>query len=586
MKTASFTLLVILSSFCSVKAQNNNSLMKPERIYLKTDRNIYIAGEYLFYTLYLNGNPGRMSKYAYLILRNSHNSLIIHDRLEIVEQKAFGSIYLPDTLGSAIYQIVCYTNSMRNEAGEDYFYKEILIANRFDEKLDVITEPSSTVMPATTFHNKPVNKTGDENLVIDIEKKIFNQREKISFAIESSNIPQNDVAYLSVSISEIIPLIQRSPSISEYFGFSDYVTDSGESDQDNCRYCPEINGPVLQGRVSPATRYDNQDDSVTGSNITKYFTVLLSTPDSIVNMQYTQTDSLGSFSFQLNRFYDGKELFIRLKEKQDANISIDNKFNLIKPFTPSDAFNAPGIKTWLNRSRNIVQVQKLYDEHEAITVRKEFPPAKTIPRVYYKKYAVIFPSDFLVLNDFVEISREIVPYLKLRRNHNKYVAAYPNLLGQAQMDDEPALFLDGVPIDDINQIISFGSSQIIRIESLPVIRFYGEMSMTGILSVFSKDMLINTIQFQTPTIRYQMLSSQYYTKPEPFKPVDNSEHIPDLRQLLLWEPEIILKKDEKKQIECYASDLTGKYRIDIEGITSGGETVSGSATITIQSDSE
>jgi len=59
-----------------------------------------------------------------------------------------------------------------------------------------------------------------------------------------------------------------------------------------------------------------------------------------------------------------------------------------------------------------------------------------------------------------------------------------------------------------------------------------------------------------------------------------------MRQLLLWDPDIVLKKSEKKQIEFYASDLQGKYLINIQGITNTGEPVNCSATIVIQSRSK
>jgi hypothetical protein len=111
------------------------------------------------------------------------------------------------------------------------------------------------------------------------------------------------------------------------------------------------------------------------------------------------------------------------------------------------------------------------------------------------------------------------------------------------------------------------------------------MSITGILGIFSKNLEINNIQFKTPTIRYQSLSSQSYTKPEYYKPSNLKEHIPDVRQVLLWDPDITLHYNEIHQIEFYTSDLQGNYRISIQGITSNGLAVNGAAIITVKSNS-
>jgi hypothetical protein len=111
------------------------------------------------------------------------------------------------------------------------------------------------------------------------------------------------------------------------------------------------------------------------------------------------------------------------------------------------------------------------------------------------------------------------------------------------------------------------------------------MPLSGILAIFSNNLEINNIQFKTPTIRYQPLLSQSYIKPMHYIPKYVNKHIPDVRQVLLWEPEIILRNNEKQQIECYTSDLRGNYRISIQGITSNGLTVNGSAVITVKSKS-
>jgi len=68
-------------------------------------------------------------------------------------------------------------------------------------------------------------------------------------------------------------------------------------------------------------------------------------------------------------------------------------------------------------------------------------------------------------------------------------------------------------------------------------------------------------------------------------PADINKHIPDVRQVLLWDPEIWMKNKEKRQIEFYTADLQGNYLISIKGITSNGLPVNASAIIIVKSKS-
>lgn len=585
MKKTAYTLLILFNSFCSVTAQINYASLEPERIYLHTDRSVYMAGENLFYTIYLKGNSVQMSKYAYLVIRNYNNTAIIQARLEINNRIACGNIYLPDTLSTGIYELVCYTNCMRNGDESSYFRKEILIANRFDEKLELVTKLSNSLLPLHASVNDTVNRSGNENLIIRPDKKIFNPREKISFSILSNTIPENAIMHLSVSISEIIPGIPPEPDISAYFNNSSKMSDKKGSELNQCRYYPERNGPVLQGRIIKLSESNQETDSIAvnaGENIKRIYTVLVSTPDSVANMQVVKTDSSGSFRFLLNPYYDGRDLIIRLEENIKASVCLDDKFSINHHFNPSSAFNVTGMKDYILRSSNILRIRKIYNEKQIMDTLKRYLPSEIIPRVFYDHYTNVYPSDYFELNDFVEISREIIPALKIRKYRDKYVSSYTGLQDQSQKDKEPVIFLDGVPIDDVNQIINLGSNQIISIESIPVNRFFGNLSFSGILAISSKDNEISKIKFKTPTIKYQSISSQPSTRPEPFIPGEN-KRIPDLRQLLLWEPDLTMKIEDRKEVDFYASDLQGQYRIDVQGITVDGRAVTGSSFITIKS---
>jgi hypothetical protein len=530
--------------------------------------------------MYLKGDPGQNSRYAYLLIRDPDNSIVTHVRLKMINQRSFGSIFLSDTLKTGYYQVVCFTNLMRNAEGT-LFTKEIVIANRFDEKLDQFTESVGNKGSDTSDLILSEIPDTDQNIVIHLDRQIFKPREKISFSIEKKNKTGDQIASLTVSVSEFVPGTPVEPTISDYFDTSGENFREVNTKRVPCNFRPEFNSAVLQGSVISINNAVSVGNSP--SNPEKKYIIFLSTVDSIANLQYTTTDSIGSFGFNLNPWYEGKEIIVRLKEEADVIIVLDDKTSLQQPFNPSEAYNVNGMKDYLFRSSKIVQVQRYYNKSMIQDTHKLVLTHREIPRVYNKRYLTVFPSDYIELHDFIEISREIVPGLKVRKINDTFVSGYPNLQYQSGTNDEPAIFLDGIPIDDVNQIITFGTTDIKSIEIVPVIRYLGEMSFKGILAVCSNNREINNIRFKTPYIRYQVLGCQSFTRPEPFSAWSVSNRYPDLRQVLLWEPELILESYDNHIIECYASDLEGIYRINIEGISANGDTITGSAFFKIQS---
>ena len=587
MKYLLFTLLILSTSCCSILALNNYELLKHEKVYFLSDKDIYVAGDKLFYTLYLKGITGQTSKYVYLVLRDRHNDHATRVRVELFNQMAFGNIYLSDTLHSDIYQLVCYTNCMRNEGEDLYFTKEIAIVNRFDKNLEQFDSTLYISSASATSDQYPAHKAENENLIIHLDKQVFNTREKVTLSLEIKNISEDSIMRLSVSVKEIIPGIQAIPSIVDYFSDNNKTVTPGEPTQYHSYFQSEIKGTSIQGKVLPVKYSDNKSLISNGNteNDRKTFTLLISTPDSVANMQYTTADSSGSFRFILNPYYEGKELIISLKENSNAVIELDDKFKISKPFIPSERFNFPGIKTCLSRSINIFEVQRYYSEKKEIDTIQEFSPPRPIPRVYYKPNSRVFPSDYLNLSDFPEISKELLPAMKVRKTDNNYLLSFADTRNKGVLDAEPVIFLDGVPINNANQIINLGTNKIKHIDILPVIRYYGEMRLSGILAVFSKNLEINNVQFTTPSIRYQPLPDQKFTKPKQYVALNINKHIPDFRQVLLWEPEIVLHNMENQHIEFYTSDLQGNYLITIQGITSNGPPINGSLVILVKNKS-
>ena len=182
METFALIILFLLSSTTSVPCQNNYESANVEKVYLHTDRNIYMAGDYLFFELYLKSNLSQESQYAYMVIRNQNNKVIIYNRIDIINKISYGSIILPDTLSTGYYQIVCFTNLMRNYE-DSFFTKEIVIANRFDEKLNDNTNLARKDELVTARNKSFTQKAIEDNLAINLEKQTFAPRERISFTV-------------------------------------------------------------------------------------------------------------------------------------------------------------------------------------------------------------------------------------------------------------------------------------------------------------------------------------------------------------------------------------------------------------------
>ena len=107
-----------------------------EEIYLHTDRDKYIAGEDLWFSLYTvdreTGLLSGRSSLAYIELLNPWNTPLLRTRIHIPGGRGEGYFLLPDTISSGTYTIRAYTNRMKNFLPENSFTQDIEIYNPFN----------------------------------------------------------------------------------------------------------------------------------------------------------------------------------------------------------------------------------------------------------------------------------------------------------------------------------------------------------------------------------------------------------------------------------------------------------------------
>lgn len=104
-----------------------------EEIYVQTDREQYIAGEDLWFKVYLSDRktlkPSLSNRIAYFEVLNAWNKPVVQKRVLLQGGSGPGRIILPDTLSSGEYTVRTYTNWMKNFLPCNCFSKEIAVHN-------------------------------------------------------------------------------------------------------------------------------------------------------------------------------------------------------------------------------------------------------------------------------------------------------------------------------------------------------------------------------------------------------------------------------------------------------------------------
>jgi hypothetical protein len=182
---------------------------------------------------------------------------------------------------------------------------------------------------------------------------------------------------------------------------------------------------------------------------------------------------------------------------------------------------------------------------------------------------LLYPADYEAMNNFREMTINYLYNVRLKKGkegNRLFMVDYENKELQEQ---NAFLLINSVPIFDFNVIEAFNTSTINKIETKNAHIVYGELNLYGILSLELNPKLASVI-FSTQHLQSHENNVMVYENFSPFIPnAVNSERIPDFRQILYWNPEIILDNNNETNIEFTASAYKAKYTIVVQGISSG-----------------
>ncbi len=531
--------------------------MSQEKVFVHTDRDIYVAGENMLYSFFSHdtGDSSFNSIISYLELINSNNTAVAQSRIKITDGYGHGVLNIPDSLTTGKYILRSYTRAMRNYGPGIFFTKSIAIYNPFKENGKATHSDSlNQIMNKGAYPQESMNISYLGDAVDELST-----REKVTlrFQVDTSVFSNPQLCKLSVSVA--VTTGERSnnniSSLLQSAGTKLNYSEPGEY------FFPEYSGPYMEGSViARETR-----EAVQGKRL------YLSVPGKSPFLQYSITDSMGNFRFLLHPFSGRKDLIIQAADfKNDYIIKTGSSFAYTHGSYPDLNAALPGdLLDYASRLGVNYQVNKIYENDgggpSAVT------PSDSVSNRFYGKPGVeVYLDDYIALPSMEEVFHELVPGVALRKQAAATHFVFTSEPGSPPLEGPDAIFLDGVLLDDPSFIAALDPELIERIDVIRDPYQMGNMIFNGIISIISYEGDMCGVDYPDAGLRTSLniLDRTYiYNNFNYSGNRRDDTRTPDFRNTLYWNPSIKPGKGGIIEFTFYTSDFLSDYLISIQGIT-------------------
>lgn len=554
-------------------SQVNNRTHLLEKVYLHTDKPYYYPGETIWFKSYINNNQPNQdstSKVVYVELINSSKQVIQHKQIKIDSGSAASYFYLSDTLQRGNYLLRGYTNWTRNFGEPCYFIKPIPVLGMVEK-----------------MENQTRNHSSDSTVKVISDKEIYKNREKIQLIVQVRGRDHLPVkANLSVSVTD-----ERQVA-----GLAEEVTILSEFPLPDVTEPARFTFPVEQAIKLSGVLKDPKNKPIATS-----LTLVIGNLEEVLALE---TNAQGHFELKGLEFYDSVEFAFQAKDKRG------NPYGSVTLISQE----VPTITSWKHyKTLNIINAdspQRLLSEYEIpkdakvleeVTVTSkaiETQGGKIQEKVYGKADHVVKGTDLFasgVTNLALALRGRIPGLVVAQEADNKGLHYTIKIRGAASfsLSTEPLVLMDGVPMAGApgetagDRLAQINPGIVDRIEVTTRINsMYGDAGRNGVIAIYTKagsTSAYSHIDRKTMDIFKLMGFSKSGTFRSP--DYDNSTQgndMPDFRSTVYWNPG--LQTDETTG-ECvvsfFATDLSGRYRVIVEGVTELGEPVRSETFIVI-----
>ncbi|MBN1144935.1 MAG: hypothetical protein JXA72_10965 [Bacteroidales bacterium] len=547
-----------------VRNEFMNTCSSGEKIHLFTDRNLYCAGETIFFTTSYSTIKEldflTWSQVLYVELITWNGNKLAQLKLKLHQPGISGCIPIPDEIPTGNYYLRVYTKWMQNFSVYDYAYMPMKVVNPYKPLIEQGPENISVVRE--TVSGRLHRKIPTRAIACTTNKSTYNSGEKaeIDFHFNDKEASSSGSYYITIS---------RAGTVDTTFTYFKADSLPGFERNQIIDHLPEINGITIHGRVY---------SQVSGTPV-KFVPVYLSETRNGWYYAIYPTNEKGDFYFSLPDNMGKNDFFIQAEpaDSLPVKIEIDNGFC-------TNPVNLPYIPFTLNEYEialvhSMMINQQITDRFTAgINPLKDTRPEeiKQIP-FYGSKRKIYQMADYIELPTLGEFLFELEyeAFAKISSGAGSYyskgITAFSNY--------PPLLFIDNIHVGHDSRLLKLDLNRIERIEIIDKGYVAGNMKYSGLIAIYSKNRNFAGIDLrQNNTFFSYDLFSKPATACYPEKRSSGSR-IPDKRNLVYWNPNIQLTAGSKTVISFDIPDTKGQYMIFVR--SKNNPDISGSCYFTV-----
>ena len=543
-------LLFFVAGSIEINCQESQPDLMGERVALFCDRTLYIAGEQILFSAFLQtrelSDKTESSRVLYCELITPVGNQIAGSKYIFEDSYTSGYLNISNDIITGTYYLRAYTKVMRNYGPYNYHYTLIKIINPGREEIQGLTNKNSLSENLNAELN--YENTGKQFL-ISTDKSQYYPRDTVHISIDEIEAIESSWKGLSLAV---VPEFSVSANRVRFPESRKY--------ENNGFYYPETRGLSITGKL---------EDNITGDPLPRAL-VNLSILGRGRDFMAMQTDSLGRFFFSLPDYTGFRDLFLCGENISSAEpkILVDNDFCTIPVHIPTNIF------TLTRQERETAYNMAVNVQLESCFWVDAIPDAQIVhieDQAFYGK-----PDDILYIDNYIQLPtleeyfNGLPTLAKVRkRKGEKYfrVISTQNELA----DINPLTLVDLVAIDDPSRILAIPPVNISRIEIVSGLYVKGDQTYGGIINIITKHGDFGGINLPSSGvfINYGFLSDSS-RHPKTLTPL---LHTPDTRNTLCWNPHFVINNSNRVKLSFTTSDTPGRYLIILNAINTKGETL-------------